>query len=541
MIRGAEAGAGTTGPPSTSAAAPSVNELHIRRVSTPATWGEARTSSIVTARWNWANGFREAWSNALTAADGDLAHRRARLGHEALRPCVVEPHQDAPGRVVVLVTPFVQVEPVLRRQAVLDPGDRLGAVARPHLLDAQRQDRAVLHGGRHGRQVQRRATSGARVVDVDDRRLVEPRLAQPALAAHAALVVQPPGHGVADDDEPELVRRHAGVVERLVCHLVGHGVGLEVAPAHVGHAGPEDGDVGRAHAGTRAQDVALGRRRRRAAGRSARRPASRRPSRRCGARRRRRSAPTRRHRSRVTPPRDGAERPWAAAGTGATATTHRGRAHRRRRRRRRTPPRRPRRRPAPGRRRPSPVGAPPGGLRTRRGPGRGGPSRRPRWRPAAGRRRSSRRTTTGRGPRPVLDVIGLRCARCARCAQARTQAGDAVVHEPAAAVEVHPGPLVLVRVAADAQAQDEAPAREPLERRRLLGDGRRPAQRELQHAGAQQGPGSSRRRRPPGSSAPRRWDGARTDDRPPTASRRRWPRPGGTARPAPVRCRCHRR
>ena len=68
MIRGADAGAGTEGPPRTMAAAPSVNELHISRVRTPATWGEASTSSTVTRRWNWASGLRAACSKAFTAA-----------------------------------------------------------------------------------------------------------------------------------------------------------------------------------------------------------------------------------------------------------------------------------------------------------------------------------------------------------------------------------------------------------------------------------------------------------------------------------------
>ncbi len=51
------------------AAAPSVKELHMRRVSTPATWGDASTSSTVVVRWHWANGLRAAWSKALTAAE----------------------------------------------------------------------------------------------------------------------------------------------------------------------------------------------------------------------------------------------------------------------------------------------------------------------------------------------------------------------------------------------------------------------------------------------------------------------------------------
>ena len=35
-----------------------------------------------------------------------------------------------------------------------------------------------------------------------------------------------------------------GIRQRLVGGLVGHRLGGEVAPAHVGHAGAEDGDVG---------------------------------------------------------------------------------------------------------------------------------------------------------------------------------------------------------------------------------------------------------------------------------------------------------
>ena len=68
MIRGADAGALMAAPPMTTAAAPSVNELHMRRVSTPATCGEASTSSTVAVRWHWASGLREAWLKALAAA-----------------------------------------------------------------------------------------------------------------------------------------------------------------------------------------------------------------------------------------------------------------------------------------------------------------------------------------------------------------------------------------------------------------------------------------------------------------------------------------
>ena len=50
MIRGAEAGAEIAAPDTTTAAAPSVKELHMSRVRTPATWGEANTSSTVVVR-----------------------------------------------------------------------------------------------------------------------------------------------------------------------------------------------------------------------------------------------------------------------------------------------------------------------------------------------------------------------------------------------------------------------------------------------------------------------------------------------------------
>ena len=75
----------------------------------------------------------------------------------------------------------MEVVTVLGGQAVLDAGDRLGAVPGPHLLDAQGEHGAVLDARRHGRQVQRGAPPGARVVDVDDGHLAEPGLAEPGL------------------------------------------------------------------------------------------------------------------------------------------------------------------------------------------------------------------------------------------------------------------------------------------------------------------------------------------------------------------------
>ena len=184
----------------------------------------------------------------LGGGTGDLAKRRARLGHQPSGPGVVEAHEDAAGRVVGVGPSCVQVVPVLRRQAVFDPCDGLAAVPGQHLLDAEGKHRAVPDGGGHRRQVQGRAPTRTRVVDVDDRRLAEPGLAQPALAAHATLVAQTAGHRVAEDHEPQLLGRHAGVTERLERHLVGHGLEGEVPPAHVGHAGAQDGHVRPDHA-----------------------------------------------------------------------------------------------------------------------------------------------------------------------------------------------------------------------------------------------------------------------------------------------------
>ena len=91
MIRGADAGASSE-PPSTTAAAPSVKELHMSRVSTPATWGDSSTSSI--GHRALALGQRVAGRVAerLDRGGGDLADGRARRpscsrwAHTLLRP-----------------------------------------------------------------------------------------------------------------------------------------------------------------------------------------------------------------------------------------------------------------------------------------------------------------------------------------------------------------------------------------------------------------------------------------------------------------------
>src|SRR6202044_2872623 len=83
-----------------------------------------------------------------------------------------------------------------------------------------------------------------------DGHLVEAGLPEPGLPPHAGLVTQAPGHRIAHDDQAEIVGRHAGIAEGLVHDLVGHGVGRLVAPAHVAHAGAEDGHVGGLHAET---------------------------------------------------------------------------------------------------------------------------------------------------------------------------------------------------------------------------------------------------------------------------------------------------
>ena len=141
----------------------------------------------------------------------------------------------------------VQVMPVIGWQTVLDPCHGLAPVPRPHLLDTESQNRALRGCRDHGGEMQRRAPSGTGVVDVDDRHIAQSGLAQPGLAAHAGLIVQPSGRRVADDDEPELVGREAGIRQRLVGGLVRHRLGREIAPAHVGHAGAEDRHVGRCH------------------------------------------------------------------------------------------------------------------------------------------------------------------------------------------------------------------------------------------------------------------------------------------------------
>ena len=91
----------------------------------------------------------------LDGGRGHLARGHPPILHQPLGPAVVETHQNAARRVVVGVTPVVQIMAVVGRQAVFDPGHGLGPIARPHLLDPEGQDRPVQGGRDQGGQVQR--------------------------------------------------------------------------------------------------------------------------------------------------------------------------------------------------------------------------------------------------------------------------------------------------------------------------------------------------------------------------------------------------
>ena len=81
---------------STTAAAPSVNDEHISRVSGGTMAGEARTSSNVTSWRNWASGLRAPCRRALTvvAANCSTVAPRSSImvtAHYALRAISTEP------------------------------------------------------------------------------------------------------------------------------------------------------------------------------------------------------------------------------------------------------------------------------------------------------------------------------------------------------------------------------------------------------------------------------------------------------------------
>ena len=158
----------------------------------------------------------------LDGGRGNLAHGDPSISHQALRPTVVEPHQDAAGRVRRPRVVGHAGHGGNRPETVLDPRHGLGPVPCPHLLDAEGQNGAVRGARDHGGEVQGGAPPGAGVVDIDDRHIAHPGLTEPGLAAHTCLIVQPARRGVADDDQPELIRRKAGVGQRLVGGLVGH-------------------------------------------------------------------------------------------------------------------------------------------------------------------------------------------------------------------------------------------------------------------------------------------------------------------------------
>src|SRR5580693_7557474 len=80
----------------TTAAAPSVKDEHMRRVSGHTMDGDWSTSSRVTSDWNWALGLRAPWCRALTAVAANCSRVASRssiwmMVHEALRAMSTDP------------------------------------------------------------------------------------------------------------------------------------------------------------------------------------------------------------------------------------------------------------------------------------------------------------------------------------------------------------------------------------------------------------------------------------------------------------------
>ena len=220
------------------AAAPSVNEEHMRRVRPPATGGEARTSSTVTGVRNWAMGLSDPLRRAFDGGGGDLLERRA-AGFDLVRhPARVQPHEHA-ARLVG--EGGAQLAPLVGGEPVLDARQGGSPVAGPHLLDAHDEDGRLAGQGGHDAEVHGRAIRPHRSCPRSRRRPNRDRASrQPRLGPHAALVEQATSQRVGGDHEPHLARAQPGVGQRFGYGLVRKCVGREVAAVEGRHADSYD-------------------------------------------------------------------------------------------------------------------------------------------------------------------------------------------------------------------------------------------------------------------------------------------------------------
>ena len=184
----------------------------------------------------------------------DLARASCRVVlHELHGPRVVEAHEDAARPGCRRRRRLVQVGAVLGGEPVLD--------ARP-----SSPDRSPVHIFSTPRARTGRSWTAAAMVARWSAELppahelstlimatsLSPALRSQVWPRHAALVEQPSPHGVAAQHEAEVARGHAGVGQRFVGYLIGHGLGLEVAAGHVGHPGARGWRRRDRHAGTSA-------------------------------------------------------------------------------------------------------------------------------------------------------------------------------------------------------------------------------------------------------------------------------------------------
>ena len=173
----------------------------------------------------------------LGRGGGELLQRGPPLLHQVDGPRRVEGHENRPGRILELL---VHADPIGQGHPVLDAGQGLATIARPHLLHPDGQDRAGAgQAGQRG-QVQGGGATGTGVVDVDDAGVAQAGLSEERLAPDAALVEQAAGGGVAEHHQIDVGRVDAGIGQGVGHHLVGHLHGRPVLPVHGGDAGADD-------------------------------------------------------------------------------------------------------------------------------------------------------------------------------------------------------------------------------------------------------------------------------------------------------------
>ena len=152
------------------------------------------------------------------------------------------PIRMLPAGVLLGPEPGVHVGPVVGGQPVLDAGQRRRPVAGPHLLDPDHQHRAARSTARA--EVPRCSAEAPPAHELST--LTTGTSPRPALRSHVWPRMQPwsqsrPPRALATTTSESRCGSTPASASASCTDLVGHGLGGQVPPAHVGHPRPQDG------------------------------------------------------------------------------------------------------------------------------------------------------------------------------------------------------------------------------------------------------------------------------------------------------------